>query len=97
MYLCKYCCTYMCYIYQIPLCRPVKTQKKKKKFLSHGNPEKLENMAEKSFWKLRKAEKAQKDNEELRKPEDQKKSHGKLEKLGISCGKPETDPLLPPS
>ena len=25
-----------------------------------------------------------------------KKSHGKPEKAGISCGNPETDPLLPP-
>ena len=51
---------------------------------------------EKSFWKLQKAGKAQKDNEKWWKPENQKKSHGKLEKVGISCGNPETDPLLPP-
>ena len=50
---------------------------------------------EKSFWRLRKAGKAQKDNEKLRKPENQKKSHGKPEKACFYCGKPETDPLFP--
>ncbi len=42
-----------------------------------------------SFWKLRKAGKAQKDNEKLRKPKNQKKSHGKTEKAYFFCGKPE--------
>ena len=50
----------------------------------------------KSFWKLRKAGKAPKDNEKSWKPENQKTIHGKLEKAGISCENPETDTLLPP-
>ena len=52
---------------------------------------------EKSFWKLQKAGKAEKDNEKLCQLGNQKKGHGKLEKVGISCGNKETDPLLPPS
>ena len=38
MYICKYCCTYMCYIIQVPLCRPVKYKKKKKIVCTSSEP-----------------------------------------------------------
>ncbi len=69
-------------------------------FLSHGNPEKLENMAETGKHNLKFVETGKvfleaAESRKSPKPENQKKSHGKPEKVGIACGKPETDPLFP--
>ena len=73
-------------------------------FISHGNPyggkkNKLK-FAEtrKVFLGAVESCKSPKNKEKLRKLENQKRSHGKLEKVGVSCGNPETDSLLlPPS
>ncbi len=76
-------------------------------FLSRGHPEKLENMAETGKHNLKFAETAKvflEAAESRKSPKRQRrvaetwkseKSHGKPEKVGISWGKPETDPLFP--